>query len=169
MMDGGRAWRIDGWQSWLTWGRVVWPTCRLAVAAIAACLLPEVVTWADRPGQARPRAGPVESLHCSVAAAALDWTGSDLSPSTLRLTLYTSWSFRSCVPVLRPLTVTSQACWAVQVSCKRVVSTCLLTWHLAGPGLDCCYCLHFAGGWKVTVPPPWSRADCHFRARRGEM
>ena len=23
MMDGGGAWRIDGWQSWLTWGRVV--------------------------------------------------------------------------------------------------------------------------------------------------
>ena len=88
MMDGGGAWRIDGWQSWLTWGRVVWPTCRLAVASIAACLPPEVVTWADRPGQARPRAGPVESLHWSVAAATLDWSGSDWDLAPLFVSLY---------------------------------------------------------------------------------
>ena len=28
--------------------------------------------WADRPGQARPRGGAVESLHWSVAGATLD-------------------------------------------------------------------------------------------------
>ena len=154
MMDGGGAWRIDGWQTYgLTWGRVVRPTCGLAVASIAACLPPEVVTLGGPPGAGPPSTWPgrASALVCRGCNARLKWIW---PRSTLRLTLYTSWSFRSCVPVLRPLTVTSQACWAVQVSCKRVVPTCLLTWHLAGPGLDCCYCLHFAGGWKVTVCPP---------------
>ena len=171
MMDGGRAWRIDGWQSWLTWGRVVWPTCRLAVASIAACLLPEVVTWADRPGQARPRAGPVESLHCSVAAAALDWTGSDLAPPPLFVSLYILLgpSGRAC------------RCSALWLSLRRpaelykslVNGLCLLvcwhdTWLARGWTAATVSILREGERW-LYPPPPWSRADCHFRARRGEM
>ena len=122
------------------------------------------------PGAGRPRAGPVESLHCSVAAATLDWSGSHPAPLFVSLYILLGPSGRAC------------RCSALWLSLHRpaelykslVNGLCLLvcwhdTWLARGWTAATVSILREGERWLYVPPPPWSRADCHFRARRGGM